>query len=110
MNPPRLSILVRLNQKTSLAVLTAYELDVFTFLDDKSRNSKTVSKASNLNENAAERLLNALVALKLLEKENGKFRNTQDSLRFLSKNRPDYVSGFMHTNLTLANFQCSKLI
>ena len=82
----------------SRIILTAYELDIFTFIGEKKFNSETISKKLNLNINAAERLLNALVALKLLEKENDNYKNTDDSLMFLSKESPSYMAGLMHSN------------
>ena len=42
--------------------------------------------------------VNALVALKLLEKDNGKYKNTSDSLMYLSKDSPAYLAGMMHSN------------
>ena len=82
----------------SRIVLTAVELDVFTLFGKESHNAETVAKALKLNKNATERLLNALVALKLLEKNNENFSNTHDSLMYLSKNSPGYMAGLMHTN------------
>lgn len=82
----------------SRIILTAYELDIFTFIGEKKFNSETISKKLNLNINAVERLLNALVALKLLEKENDNYKNTDDSLMFLSKESPSYMAGLMHSN------------
>lgn len=82
----------------SRIVLTAYELDIFTMIGEKSHNAESIAEALNLNKNATERLLNALVALKLLDKYNGNYSNSKDSLMFLSKNSPAYLAGFMHTN------------
>ena len=42
--------------------------------------------------------MNALVALGLLEKRNGRFANTALSARFLVKGRPDFMAGLGHTN------------
>jgi SAM-dependent methyltransferase len=67
-------------------------------LGKKAHHSETISKALNLNTNATERLLNALVALKLLEKSHENYSNTKDSLMFLSKNSPSYLAGLMHSN------------
>ena len=97
MNPKELRDVVIAFQKSRI-LLTAYELDIFTFIGDKSYNSETISKASNLNKNATERLLNALVALKLMEKKNENYSNSRDSLMFLSKNSPAYMGGLMHSN------------
>ena len=82
----------------SRIILTAYELGIFSLIDDKSLDSETISKELNLNKNATERLLNALVALDFLEKTNEKFNNSKDSLMFLSRSSPAYIAGMMHTN------------
>lgn len=97
MNPLEIREIAGAFQKSRI-VLTAYELDIFTFIGEKSHDSETISEALNLNKNATERLLNALVALKLLEKSNGNFSNSKDSLMFLSKAGPAYMAGLMHTN------------
>jgi predicted transcriptional regulator len=97
MNPNELRELITAFQKSRI-LLTAYELDVFTFIGEKSYNSEAIAKALNLDKNATERLLNALVALKLLEKKNETYSNSKDSLMYLSKNSPAYQDGLMHSN------------
>ncbi len=82
----------------SRIILTAYELDIFTFIGENSLTSETISKKLNLNKNATERLLNALVSLKLIHKENESYSNSEDSLKFLSKDSPAYMAGLMHSN------------
>jgi SAM-dependent methyltransferase len=82
----------------SRIILTACELDIFTVIGEKSHDAETISKALNLHKNATERLLNALVALKLLEKDNAYYSNSEDSSRLLSKSSPAYLAGLMHTN------------
>ena len=82
MSPTEIREIAVAYQKSRI-FLTAYELDIFTTIGEKSYNAETVSKALNLNQNAIERLLNALVALKLLEKNNENYSNTKDSLMFL---------------------------
>ena len=82
----------------SRIILTAFELDIFTFLAEKSYSAKDISKAIDLDERAAEKLLNALTALNLLEKENEKFKNTAESFKYLSKSSPEYMSGLGHSN------------
>ena len=84
--------------RKSRILLTAYELDVFSFIGKKSYPSEAISEALNLNKNATERLLNALVALELLEKSDGHFSNSDVSFRFLSKDSPAYMGGMMHSN------------
>ena len=97
MNPVEIREVTRAFQKSRI-LLTAYELDIFTFIGEKSYNSETISKALNLNTNATERLLNALVALKLIEKKNENYSNSKESLMFFSKNSPSYLGGLMHSN------------
>lgn len=82
----------------SRIILSAVELDIFTFIDKNSQNSDAISKALNLNRNATERLLNALVALDLLKKSNGYYSNSDDSMMFLSKKSHAYLGGLMHSN------------
>ena len=79
-------------------MLTAYELDVFTLIGKDSPDSGNIAKGLGLNSGAAERLLNALVALGFLEKSNGCYSNTRESFMFLSKDSPAYMAGFMHTS------------
>lgn len=82
----------------SRIILTAFELDIFTFIGERSHRSETISEALGTDKSATERLLNALVALKLLEKRDGNYSNTRDSLMYLSKNGPAYMAGLMHSN------------
>lgn len=97
MNPSELREMVGAFQKSRI-VLTAYELEIFTYISDKHYSSQTIAEALSLDTNATERLLNALVAIHLLEKHEDKFTNTTDSLRYLSKDSKEYVSGLMHSN------------
>lgn len=97
MNPQEIRETVMAFQRSRI-ILTAVELDLFTFIGEESHDSEAIAKALSLNKNATERLLNALVALQLLEKNNEKYSNSQDSLRYLSKHSPDYMAGLMHSN------------
>ncbi len=97
MNPLEIRETVMAFQKSRI-ILTAYQLGIFTFLGEKSHHSETISNTLSLNKNATERLLNALVALKLLEKNNQKFSNSEESYMFLSRKSPAYLSGLMHSN------------
>lgn len=97
MNPLEIREMATAYQKSRI-VLTAYELDIFTFIDKNSLNAESIAKVLKLDVGAVERLLNALVALQFLKKEGKHFRNTGDSLRFLSKSSSAYIAGLMHTN------------
>lgn len=97
MNPKELRETATAYQKSRI-LLTAYELDIFTFIGENQYNSETIANGLHLNKNATERLLNALVALQLMEKKDGFYSNLRDSIMFLSKNSPAYMGGFMHTS------------
>ena len=82
----------------SRPLLTAFELDLFTALASEARTSAEVAAAIGADPRATDRLMNALVAFDLLEKENGRFRNSLLAETFLVKGRPDYLGGLGHTN------------
>jgi len=82
----------------SRVLLTALELDVFTALGDGPKTSAEVATALHTDPRATDRLLNALVALELLTKERGQFRNTPATQEFLVAGQPRYVGGALgHT-------------
>ncbi len=82
----------------SRPLLTAFELGVFTALNDEARTSEETAAALGTDARATDRLMNALVALGVLEKEGGRFRNTTVAASHLVKGRPDYLGGLGHTN------------
>ncbi len=73
---------------SSRVILTALELDVFTALRDGC-DAEELAKRISSDPRATEMLLNALVSLGLLQKENGTFRNTAPAARFLADGSPD---------------------
>jgi predicted O-methyltransferase YrrM len=81
----------------SRILLSAYELGIFTSLGSGSKTSTQVAQAIQANARATDRLMNALVAMDLLEKNNGKFSNSSAAQRFLVQSSPDYLAGLMHT-------------
>lgn len=82
----------------SRAFLTAYELELFTILNDDERTSGEVAAAIGSDARATDRLMNALTALGLLEKRDGRFRNAPVTAANLVKGKPGYMAGFGHTN------------
>lgn len=72
----------------SRVILTALELDVFTALGDGC-DAKELSRRISSDPRGIELLLNALVSLGLLQKENGIFRNTPSAARFLAEGSRD---------------------
>lgn len=83
-------------QKTRI-LLTAFELNIFSVLNNQKLDSTTVANQINANARGTDRLMNALVSLGFLLKENNLFSNTELSLNFLCNDKPGYLSGLMHS-------------
>lgn len=82
----------------SRAILTAIELDVFSAVAAGNRTARDVAARIDADERATGMLLNALVALRLLEKEGARFANTPTAARYLSEGGPDDSrAALMHT-------------
>jgi 3-hydroxy-5-methyl-1-naphthoate 3-O-methyltransferase len=82
----------------SRPLLTAFELGLFTALNAESRTSEETAAALGTAPRATDRLMNALVALDLLEKRDGRFRNAPLADAYLVQGRPGYLGGLGHTN------------
>jgi (2Fe-2S) ferredoxin/2-polyprenyl-3-methyl-5-hydroxy-6-metoxy-1,4-benzoquinol methylase len=81
----------------SRVLLTAIELDVFTAIGDGSECDEVASKL-NTDRRAMEKLLDALVALEVLRKEDGTYSNTPMSERYLVAGAADDArTALMHT-------------
>jgi (2Fe-2S) ferredoxin/predicted O-methyltransferase YrrM len=80
----------------SRAVLTAIELDIFTAVGSGASAAEVAGKIKT-DARATDMLLNALVALKLLQKSGEQFENTAVSKRFFTAGSPDNARpGQMH--------------
>jgi predicted O-methyltransferase YrrM len=97
MNPDAIREIAVSFQKSRI-LLSGFELDIFTNVDESGSTSKQIANHLHLNEHACERVLNALVSLGFLTKQNHLFFNTADSYTFLSKKSSNYLGGLMHTN------------
>jgi 16S rRNA G966 N2-methylase RsmD len=97
MNPNMIREFAASFQKSRI-LLTGFELDIFTNLDEKGTTGQQLARNLHLDDHACERLLNALVSLGFLTKKDHLFFNTEDSFAYLSKKSPDYLGGLMHTN------------
>jgi (2Fe-2S) ferredoxin/2-polyprenyl-3-methyl-5-hydroxy-6-metoxy-1,4-benzoquinol methylase len=81
----------------SRVLLTAIELDVFSAVQSGGTVNEVSGKLET-NARATEMLLNVLVSMGLLSKENGIFRNTPVSARYFVSGSPDDArAAFMHT-------------
>ncbi len=97
MNPNTIREFAASFQKSRI-LLSGFELDIFTNIEEAGTTNSQIADKLNLDMHACERLLNALVSLGFLTKQNNSFFNTPESFTFLSKKSPDYLGGMMHTN------------
>jgi SAM-dependent methyltransferase len=79
----------------SKALLSAVELGVFTELARGPRTLGELQERLGLHERSARDFLDALVALGMLERENGRYANTPESALFLDRAKPSYVGGIL---------------
>jgi hypothetical protein len=77
------------------ALLSAVELGLFTELAKAPADLKTLSQRLGLHERAARDFLDALVALNLLERLDGRYSNTAETDMFLDRAKPSYVGGLL---------------
>lgn len=81
----------------SRLLLTAVELDVFTAVG-KGATAREVAARLKTNPRATETLLNGLVALGALTKQDGKFGTTEELARYLVAGSAEYArESLMHT-------------
>lgn len=75
-------------------LLAALELNVLDAISGKSLTSAQVAEALGLNPVPIERLLVALTALRLLEREDDRFSCSPESERYLVKSSPSYFGDY----------------
>jgi SAM-dependent methyltransferase len=97
MNPNTIREFAASFQKSRI-LLSGFELDIFSNIDESGTASNQISGKLHLDEHACERLMNALASLGFLAKQNHLFFNTRESYLFLSKKSPEYLGGLMHSN------------
>ncbi|MBW2249461.1 MAG: SAM-dependent methyltransferase [Deltaproteobacteria bacterium] len=69
----------------------AVKLDVFTAIGDQQIAGGDIAQNLNVNKEGVTRLLNALIAMNLLEKSDDKYSNVPEGITFLSKDSPGYI-------------------
>lgn len=79
----------------SKTLLSAVELGVFSVLADGPRDAETLTSELGLHERSARDFLDALVALGMLEREAGDYRNTPATATFLDRALPSYIGGML---------------
>ena len=79
----------------SRILLTGVELEVFTHIDNGHNTSKEIANMANADRRGTEILLNSLVSLEFLTKQNGTYGLTPMSEKFLVKGVPTYYGDFV---------------
>ncbi len=72
----------------------AVKLDIFSTLGTESVSAQTAAQKIGTDADATARLLDALTAMGLVSKKEGRYANTPESTRFLTKASPEYI-GYM---------------
>jgi ubiquinone/menaquinone biosynthesis C-methylase UbiE len=67
-------------------------LDIFSIIGTDNKSASEISVLLNTDKRATQRLLDALCSLNLLNKKDDKYTNSKNSLRFLVKSKPEYMS------------------
>ena len=79
----------------SKTLLSAVELEVFTVLAKEPMDASTLRKQLGLHERSALDFFDALVALGMLDRNDGRYANTPETDFFLDKAKPSYIGGFL---------------
>ncbi len=79
----------------SKTVLSAVELGLFTELAKGPADAADLSRRLGLHERSARDFLDALVALRMLDREGGLYSNKPDTDLFLDRAKPSYVGGIL---------------
>ncbi len=88
----------------SCVLFTACDLGIFSYLaKEPHTDCNTIAKALTLDINATVHLLDACVALELLEKKENKYNLTPDSIAFLSPDSPSDLTGALKYNRDVYN-------
>jgi len=100
------------NYWKSCTLHTGVKLDIFTIIGTGNKSSEDIAIKINGDLHGVSALLNALTAMELLNKTEGRFSNTDFSKQFLSKDSPDYT-GFIimhHHHLVVSWAEMSKSV
>jgi hypothetical protein len=77
------------------ALLSAVELGLFTELARCPMDGEALRRRLGLHERGARDFFDALVALGMLERRDGVYRNTAETDRFLDRAKPSYIGGIL---------------
>jgi hypothetical protein len=79
----------------SKTLLSAIELGVFTKLAGRALDAEALRAELGLHARAARDFFDALVALGMLERRDGRYTNTRATETFLDRSKPSYLGGML---------------
>jgi hypothetical protein len=79
----------------SKTLLSAVELDLFTVLGKGPRNAAQLAEELQLHPRSVLDFLDALVALGMLDRDEGLYRNTAETGAFLDRAKPGFMGGLL---------------
>src|ERR1700740_145562 len=79
----------------SKVLLSAIEMEGFTELAKHPEDLETLQGRLGLHQRSARDFFDALVALKFLERRDGRYFNTPSTDFFLDKRKPSYIGGVL---------------
>ncbi len=79
----------------SKTLLSAVELDLFSTLAEAPLDAETLRQRLGLHQRSARDFFDALVALGILERRDGRYANTPATALFLDRAKPSYVGGML---------------
>jgi hypothetical protein len=79
----------------SKTLLSAVEMELFTELAKHPQDAETLQGRLGLHPRSARDFFDALVALKFLERRDGRYYNTPSTDFFLDRRKPSYIGGFL---------------
>ena len=92
---PRTIMQIGMGFWASKTLLSAVELGLFTELAGGPLDLEALRARLGLHERGARDFLDALVALGLLAREDGKYANTAETALFLDRGKPSYIGGIL---------------
>lgn len=85
--------------KNSITLAAGVKLNIFSLIENGNDTVEKIAEETRASIKGIESLLNGLVSLGFLKKEEGRFSNTDESSAFLVKGKPAYQGGYIqHTS------------
>jgi len=85
----------------SKTLLSAVELGLFSELANGPANAEELARRHGLHQRSARDFLDALVALGMLERQDGQYSNTPETDLFLDRAKPSYIGGILEMGVCI---------